>query len=58
MYLYAKKDVAFPIQFQKMMVEGSGVNIATEAFDSGHSVFLVMPEKVADSIRRAAVESV
>ncbi|KAG8964984.1 hypothetical protein FRC05_003511 [Tulasnella sp. 425] len=57
-YLYTEKDVALPIQYQKMMVEGSGVNITTETFDSGHSAFLAMPEKVADSIRRAAGESV
>ncbi|KAG8964983.1 hypothetical protein FRC05_003510 [Tulasnella sp. 425] len=57
-YLYTENDMALPVQYQKMFVEGSGVNIKTETFDSGHSVFLTMPEKVADSIRRAAGESV
>ncbi|KAG8961041.1 hypothetical protein FRC05_006403 [Tulasnella sp. 425] len=44
-YLYTEKDVALPIRYQKMMVKGSGVNIATEIFDSGHSVFLAIPER-------------
>lgn len=55
-YLYTENDSALPIQFQKMMVEGSGVDVKTETFDAGHSVFLTLPDKVVESIRRAAGE--
>ncbi|KAG8961039.1 hypothetical protein FRC05_006401 [Tulasnella sp. 425] len=54
---YAEKDFALPIQYQRMIVEGSGVNIATEIFDSDHSVVLAIPEKISDSIRGAVGES-
>ncbi|KAG9010755.1 hypothetical protein FRB90_007654 [Tulasnella sp. 427] len=57
-YLYAEQDAAFPILVQKMMVEGSGLDIQTETFDCGHTVFVSLPEKVVDSIRRAAGEQV
>lgn len=57
-YLYTENDLAIPLMYQKMMVEGSGVDMKTETFDAGHSVFLSLPEKVAEAIRRAAGESV
>ncbi|KIO24296.1 hypothetical protein M407DRAFT_77131 [Tulasnella calospora MUT 4182] len=57
-YLYTENDSALPLLYQKMMVEGSGAEVKTETFNAGHSVFLALPEKVAESVRRAAGESV
>ncbi|KAG8910251.1 hypothetical protein FRC01_006433 [Tulasnella sp. 417] len=57
-YLYTENDSALPIMYQKMMVEGSGAEVKTETFNAGHSVFLALPEKVAESVRRAAGESI
>lgn len=57
-YLYTEKDVSLPMAYQKVMVERSGVDIKTETFDAGHSPFLNFPEKVAESIQRAAGESI
>lgn len=57
-YLYAENDQAVPLQVQKMMVERSGVDMRTETFNTGHTIFVSLPDKVAESIRRAAGESV
>jgi len=57
-YLLCEKDMAIPLHAQKGMVEGSGGKIKAETVDASHSPFLSMPEEVANSIRRAAGESV
>lgn len=57
-YLYCEKDNAIPIHAQKGMVESSGVNWKTETLDASHSPFLSFPEEMANSIRRAAGETI
>lgn len=57
-YLLCEKDMAIPIHAQKGMVENSGVEWRTESIDASHSPFLSMPEEVANSVRRAAGESI
>ncbi|KEF51510.1 uncharacterized protein A1O9_12427 [Exophiala aquamarina CBS 119918] len=57
-YLYCEKDMAIPIHAQKGMVESSGVEWRTETVDASHSPFLSVPEEMANSIRRAAGETI
>lgn len=55
-YLFCEKDQAIPLEAQKGMVQGSGVNFDSETLDASHSPFLSMPEKVAEAVRRSAGE--
>ena len=55
-YFYCLQDQAIPIDDQKGMVEGSGVQFRTETLDASHSPFLSMPDKVVAAVRRAAGE--
>ncbi|KAG9010756.1 hypothetical protein FRB90_007655 [Tulasnella sp. 427] len=57
-FQYTERDASVPVAYQKMMVEGSGLDIKTETFDSGHTVFVTLPKEVVNSIRRAAGEQV
>ncbi|KAJ9617091.1 hypothetical protein H2200_000812 [Cladophialophora chaetospira] len=60
-YLVCEKDEAIPLHAQKGMIEGAqkaGADMKVETVDASHSPFLSIPEEVAQSIRRAAGESV
>ena len=57
-YLYCTMDNALPFAAQKMMVEtmrDSGAQIETETFESSHSPFLSMPDKVVTWIQKVTV---
>lgn len=56
-YFYCLQDQAIPIEAQRGMVEGSGIQFRTETLDASHSPFLSMPDKVAAGVRRAAGET-
>lgn len=55
-YIYCLQDQAIPIDAQRSMVAGSGVQFREETLDASHSPFLSMPNKVAAAVRRAAGE--
>ena len=57
-YLFCAKDNAIPIDIQKGMVQGSGVDMHTETLDTSHSPFLSQPKLTTNAIRRAIGEKV
>lgn len=60
-YLVCEKDEAIPLHAQKGMIEGAqkaGANMNVDTVAASHSPFLSIPQDVAQSIRRAAGESV
>lgn len=50
-YLLCEKDEALPIDLQKMMVAGTGIDFQTETCTSGHSPFLSQPETVLKVVK-------
>lgn len=55
-YIFAEKDQAIPIEAQRGMVKGSGVEWTEVILDTDHSPFWTKPKEVADAVRRAAGE--
>ncbi|GAQ87851.1 hypothetical protein KFL_003820060 [Klebsormidium nitens] len=53
-YIFCENDQAVPVEVQKMMVNGSGVEMRTETLTSGHSPFLSMPEKLLEAVQKTA----
>ena len=51
-YLYCEDDEAIPLELQKMMVAGSGLDFQTESCTAGHSPFLSQPETVLGVVNR------
>lgn len=51
-YLYCKADELIPLELQKMLVEGSGVNFYTEECTADHSPYLCQPETVLEFVKR------
>lgn len=51
-YLFCTKDMTLPLEAQKTLVEGLGVQVRHEFCDSGHSPFLTQPSKVLDLIEQ------
>ncbi|PQE18183.1 FAD binding domain-containing protein [Rutstroemia sp. NJR-2017a BBW] len=51
-YLFCKADEAIPLEFQKIMVEMTGVNFYTEECTAGHSPFLSQPQTVLDFVKK------
>lgn len=54
-YLYCSRDMAIPLEVQKMMVNetAGGVDMRTDEIDAGHSPFLSKPREMAESIIKA-----
>lgn len=55
-YIFAEKDEAIPIEAQRGMVKGSGVEWTEVNLDTDHSPFWTKPKEVADAVRRGAGE--
>lgn len=53
-YIFCENDQAVPVELQKTMVDGSGVEMLTETLTSGHSPFLSMPEKLLEAVQKTA----
>jgi hypothetical protein len=56
-YFYCLQDEAIPIDAQRGLVAGSGVQFHPESLDASHSPFLSMPDKGGACVRRAAEET-
>lgn len=46
-FLYCQKDGAIPLEFQKLMVESSGVDFGVAEIDADHSPFTSRTEQTA-----------
>ncbi|MCJ1476099.1 hypothetical protein MMC13_004764 [Lambiella insularis] len=57
MYLYCTADKALPVEVQRMMVAGAGVDFRTETCSAGHSPFLSQPETVLKVVKKMAVKA-
>lgn len=54
-YLYCTDDQASPLEYQEMMVKGTGLQFDTESCNAGHSPFLSQPETILDIIKKMTV---
>lgn len=61
-YLYCTKDIAWPLQYQQLVVgwakDAGAEFVVEETVESGHSPFLSMPKRTAEFIRRVAAEKI
>lgn len=55
-YIFAEKDAAIPIEAQRGMVKGTGVEFTEVNLDTDHSPFMTKPKEVSNAVRRAAGE--
>jgi len=53
-YLFCENDEALPLELQRMMVVGTGLDFKTETCTAGHSPFLSQPETVLNFVRKLA----
>ena len=55
-YLLCTDDQMLPLEIQKAFISSSGIEIATESCDAGHSPWLSQPNVVLDVIKKVAGE--
>eukprot|EP00243_Klebsormidium_subtile_P003659 TRINITY_DN17247_c0_g1_i1.p1 TRINITY_DN17247_c0_g1~~TRINITY_DN17247_c0_g1_i1.p1 ORF type:complete len:294 (-),score=59.56 TRINITY_DN17247_c0_g1_i1:401-1282(-) len=51
-YIFCENDRAVPVEVQRAMVDGAGVEMRTETLPSGHSPFLSMPEMLLEAVQK------